>query len=816
MNATRTWIALASLSLAMMGCGGGGGGGDGGGGNNPPAAAVLTESYSSPIALTTDDKFAWVVNPDNDSVSVMEVAADKNTRIREIPMGDEPRCVAITPDNKKAYVTNALSGKVYVVDAINYTVIKTINVGVEPFGCALTFDGAKLYVANLMSDNVSVIDTATDVVTKTIGGVGVRPRAIALANVGGQIKVYVTQMLAQPRNDGRTPAQREGFDDGREGRVTVIAAATDTVIGTVTLAPKVTGFKSNGSALDKVVFDAANDATKIDTTAFPNTLESIVVKGGKAYLANTASSPNAPNIFNVNVQGFVSVVDIAADQEVVAETFNMNKGIQFEPEGKKLFVTNPSSMAFKHNAEFEGFAVSAASDFVVRVVLDSTGKPTINAPTAATDPGNIIRIPVGVDPAGVFRNSNPQGIVINSTDSRAYVMNFISRDVSVLDISGSDPTQYKEIARIQSADLPAAGTKEAIIHRGHELFNTSIGPPGKLAKATPPAGRMSDNGWGSCASCHPRGLSDGVTWIFGDGPRQTVSMESTGVHPQDFLVNVNVNANGGPLLPVFHQRALNWSAIRDEIQDFELNIRNVSGGEGLIALLDNTQADKRGAQDPCVFNLLFNVAPNAACDASRATEAATNTGRDPDLDALAAYVAFGIRAPVSPLRGSTDPEIAQGRTLFEAANCQGCHGGQNWTASTIDFTPPPAASEVTAGQLNRFLCKVGTFNAAAPNELKGGGVAGQVNTDGANGALGFNIPSLLSVAAGQPYFHSGDALTLEEVLDNLEHRQRGTGVDTLTNATDRAKLAKFLASIDITTPNFPERTMDQAKTLCLP
>ena len=37
-----------------------------------------------------------------------------------------------------------------------------------------------------------------------------------------------------------------------------------------------------------------------------------------------------------------------------------------------------------------------------------------------------------------------------------------------------------------------------------------------------------------------------------------------------------------------------------------------------------------------------------------------------------------------------------------------------------------------------------------------------------------------------------------------------------TNPADRAKVAKFLASIDATTTPFPERTMNDARTLCLP
>ena len=803
------WFAAAIFTVTVAGCGGGGGNNDHGG-----KQALLAESYSSPIALTSDGTTVWAVNPDNDSVSIMNVAGDKNQKVAEVAVGGEPHCVAITPDNKKAYVTNAVSGNVYVIDAITYKVSKTIAVGTEPFGCALTLDGSKLYVANLSSDNVSVIDTKTDTVSTTISGVGAKPRGLAITNVNGQSKVYVTQLLAQSRNDPRTIAQKEGFDNGREGRVTVISGATDQVINSITLAPKATGFKSDGSTLTKVVFDPTSDATKaatqIDTVAFPNQLESIVIRGNRAYVPNTASSPNGPTKFNVNVQSFLSVIDITTDTEIVDETFNMNSGVQRETVGKKLFITNPVAMAFKHGADFEGFVLSRATDRLVRVVLDANSKPTINAPKDATDPGNVIRVEVGVDSA-LQRNSSPEGVVINGDNTRAYVMNLISRDVSVVDISGTDPTNYKEIARIPSASLPTTAF-EVQVQRGKELFNTSIGPAGTNDNALPPAGRMSDFGWGSCYGCHPRGLTDSVTWMFGDGPRQAISMESTTAHPQTPLVNSNVNGNFAPLMPAFHQRALNWSSVRDEIQDFELNIRNVSGGQGLIALKDG--GGNRAGVDKCVFN--FRFVESLDCPASRETEAAITTGRDPDLDAIAAYIAFGIRAPISPLRTATDPEIAQGRSLFAAANCQACHGGANWTASTLDFAPPPVATEITAGQLNGFLCKVGTFDPALANEFKAGGVAGQLNTDGANGGLGTNIPSLISVFASAPYFHSGAAQTLDETLENVSHRTLGIGADTLSTVTDRAKVVKFLKSIDLTTPTFPEKTMNEAKTLCLP
>jgi len=265
-----------AAALVLVGCGGGGGGGGG------DAAARLTQSNSTVLALTSDSAFVWSVNPDSDSVTLIEVAGDKNRKVTEVPVGDEPRCVAITPDDKKVYVTNAVSGTVSVIDARSYNVTKTIPVGTEPTGCALTFDGAKLYVANLGSGSVSVIDTGNDTVAKTIANAGEKPRAIAVAEVGGKTKVYVTQFLAQLVDDARSIDQKEGRDDGREGRVTVIDGATDSVSKTIKLAAKATGFQSDGSTLGKVVFDANNAATKINTLAFPNQLESIVVRGDRA------------------------------------------------------------------------------------------------------------------------------------------------------------------------------------------------------------------------------------------------------------------------------------------------------------------------------------------------------------------------------------------------------------------------------------------------------------------------------------------------------------------------------------------------------
>jgi mono/diheme cytochrome c family protein len=319
---------------------------------------------------------------------------------------------------------------------------------------------------------------------------------------------------------------------------------------------------------------------------------------------------------------------------------------------------------------------------------------------------------------------------------------------------------------MRSAALPVPGTLADRIQIGRELYNTSLGEfdpaPGTTA---PIAGRMSANGWGSCAACHtPFGTSDNVVWIFGPGPRRTLPQHT------DF-------DQTDPARTIM--RVLNWSAERDEEEDFELNIRGVSGGLGMIVLADGV------TQDPDVFNLV----PIAS--GGRNQLKVRGVG---GWDALKTFVQFGIRAPISPV-SKTEPDVVAGRALFTAANCQQCHGGPQWTSARVRFTPPPAAPQVSNGQLIAELRKVGTFDPTAFNEVRQNGTPTPLGVDG------FVPPSLLSIHAfPQTFLHGGASGSLDDVLANVTHRSAGTaGVDTLTNAADRAKIVRFLLSIDAAT-----------------
>src|SRR5205823_5302348 len=139
-------------------------------------------TQSGPIALTPDDRYAWVVNPDVNTVSLLEVGADANRQVAELRVGLEPRNVAISPDGKLVFVSNTGSGTVSVIRASKRHphVVRTLKVGTEPYGMVFTPDGEKLYVANARSNDISVLDDDGERVIRTIKGVGPEPRGIAI------------------------------------------------------------------------------------------------------------------------------------------------------------------------------------------------------------------------------------------------------------------------------------------------------------------------------------------------------------------------------------------------------------------------------------------------------------------------------------------------------------------------------------------------------------------------------------------------------------------------------------------------------------
>lgn len=721
-----------------------------------PITVGFKPSFNSGVSpRAASETLLWAVNPDTDSVSIFDVSGDANTKLGEIPVGDNPQSVAVNGTGLTAYVVNQGSNSVSVISGEQRSVTTIPNVGPNPYGAALTPDGRFLYVTGASSGNLFKIDTASNQVIQTLdieGQVG-RPLDLRGVAVSEDAKtVFVTQLLAEVRAPG------EGFDNGKQGVIYTIniGNGANDQLGPPIILPPLT---DTGFTEDRTQFCDPNEATFCGgptdpVGAFPNVIQSVTVAGNKLFIPSLGSSPEPPVRFNSNVQALFSCVDLANNNSVV--TVNHNAAVRQEPVKaadplNRVFFSTP--WAIQPVGNNAGYVVAAGVDLLVKIDLQTL------QPITRGD-GSIVRIPVG---------KNPVGITFAPDSERAYVLNYITRNVSIINTE-SDSV----IATMPSTASPLAGSPEATQLLGKELFNSALGPPADPNDASF-TGRftMSDNGWGSCFNCHPFGLSDGVTWIFPNGPRQTIPLDGT------------FSGNGDQ-----EQRILNWTAVRSSVQDFEKNTENVSGGFGLIG--------PRGAADGVVDH-------------------GANRGKDARADAINEYVKT-IRSPFG--EGANSPAAAGGREIFIDQGCNACHGGAAWTTSRVNYTLPAGpATGVTLfdGQVvkaNGFtmLHDVESYDPNSPIEVRGGGaLVGRES----QGAQGFNPPSLLGVQAHGPYFHDGRFASLSQVVDS------GHGQQTPLDAGERGQLTSFLESIDdltqpVPTPNpflLVSNTVGQSVTL---
>jgi DNA-binding beta-propeller fold protein YncE/cytochrome c553 len=811
---------------------------------------LFRQSRSSSIALTGDDTRAVVVNRQKASVSVIRVrdaaGADTSQLIAEVPVGKEPRFVALSPNSGRAYVTNAIDGTMSTIDltAATPAVVGTaVEVGVEPRGIAVTPNGTFAFIAGNITGDVAVVRLSNNEIVGRVK-TGGNPYAVAISNDGDRNdndeRVYITQLFGEVID----PARPDGFDDAKQGVVSsfrvgdAVSNAATAAVTRLLLKPMASGFNADrrnfcpqtraalqaagtvkyfnsggdglgdGAALlknqtfcpDPASADIAADGPigRVAQKVYPNMLFGVLLRGPKLYVANVGAQPEPPVRFNVNIQALVGVLSPVTNAEtplsVNLNTFVPKETTPATPNQSldKLFLNDIVDIeADRKGKDF--LVVSRGGNYVIRASIGADGKlTTLDANNKA------IRMQTG---------NLPSGVVIARNGNRAYVNNELNTSMSVLNL-----TDNTVITRdVESSAPPAPGTQQHRNLVGKLAFFTALGLPDKLdtngdgqfdialrdINPLTHRGKASDNAWSGCASCHDDGHSDNVTWIFETGPRQTIPLEGT------FARN-NLD----------DQRILNWSAVRGSNTDFNNNARGIQGGRGFAADPTATPGEDRSL-------LVYNHGPTR--------------GVSDSLDAMSEWVAT-VRAPIMPAIAAAAE--ANGSAVF-AANCASCHGGVKWTKSRtkglyqdnpllaqdpvgpafftgVTVNDPGVAVNgpqiLTVTRANKpaplkMLDNVGTFNAASPIEIRGAAaVAGQTTQGFASfGAAGFNSPSLLGVAYSGPYFHDGSSHTLEEVAARHTLGASGTIASNLS-AADLADLLEFVKHIDDETPTMPNAT----------
>jgi YVTN family beta-propeller protein len=154
------------------------------------AAAVLTacRTHDFPQYAPNYREYAYVSNGDSGTVTVLDVV---NLRIdREVPVGEHPVAVAISPTRNEVYVVNegGANGSLTVINAEKNAVAATIQLRRAPISIEVDAGGKLAYVANSGSNAISIVDL---VARREIGviGVGLQPVAAKISPDGNTLVV---------------------------------------------------------------------------------------------------------------------------------------------------------------------------------------------------------------------------------------------------------------------------------------------------------------------------------------------------------------------------------------------------------------------------------------------------------------------------------------------------------------------------------------------------------------------------------------------------------------------------------------------------
>jgi len=255
-----------------------------------------------------------------------------------IGVGSLPTQLVVNSTGAKAYVINAGSSSVSVIDTATNTVTATVSTGTgtEPKDLALTRDDSKLYV---IYDNMNSgyaenggyveISTATNTVTYTSGHLDYLPVGIAVNADGTKLYINANQTLqSDPFGDY--------FDYIGQG-TRIYSNSTHAGIGWI---------PTQGSTYALAV--SPDGSTLYRTDSYDQSLQAIDITGGNGGWSTLAwqdgmriaVSPNNSKVYLLQ-SGYVAIFDVATQQ--IIEQNNISSagtGFTVSPDGSYLYVSD--------------------------------------------------------------------------------------------------------------------------------------------------------------------------------------------------------------------------------------------------------------------------------------------------------------------------------------------------------------------------------------------------------------------------------------------------------------------------------------------
>jgi YVTN family beta-propeller protein len=405
----------------------------------------------------------WVVNPDNDSVSVFDAVT--RARLAERAVGSAPRSIAIAPDGR-AWITNTESATITILNGSTYAVAATLTLprGSRPFGIAFDPLGSAAFVALEGSGQLLKLNPATGAQISALN-VGQNARQISIDAASSRL--YLSRFITPPL-PGENTASIDTTDRG--GEILVVNATALTLERTVIL--------SHSERPD----------SPSSARGIPN------------YLGATAISPDGLSAWvpskqdNIKRGTLRNAIGLNHDQTQRAIASRLNLTSQIEDTAARLDFDNsgmPSAALFDPTGGYLFVALEASRAVGV---VDASNREVI------------ARFNVG---------RAPQGLALSPDGRTLFVHNFMDRSISVHDVSSylsggtAAPTVIATLSTITTERL----TPQILL--GKQLFYDAADP------------RLALQEYISCASCHNDGGHDGRTWDFtgfGEGLRNTITL----------------------------------------------------------------------------------------------------------------------------------------------------------------------------------------------------------------------------------------------------------------------------------------------------
>jgi YVTN family beta-propeller protein len=435
-------------------------------------------SVSSSIVAHPALSQVWVVNPDHDSVSVIDT--NYNGLIAEITVGDQPSTVAIAPDST-AWVVNKKSGTISIVDGASLNVIDTITLdnASQPYGIAVSPSEDRAYVTLEGTGDLLKLNTVTRNEVSRVY-LGPHLRHLSVSSTGS--RVYVSRFVTPPLPDESTDA------------------------------PVV---ESGGQ-----YFGAEVLAVNAGTMALAKT----IVLRWSDRLVSEHQGPGIPNYLGppvISPDGLSAHVPSKQDN-ILAGALRGGQGMTFDQTVRAI--TSEINLVTE-NEDFAGRIDHDNASVASHLVYGPWGVYAFTALEGNREVA-VSNSYTGVELARFDVGRAPQGLALSPDGDTLYVQNFMDRTVGIYDVSALTQSNVMNIVPVVDVPTTSTETLSANVFIGKQLFYD--------ARDT----RLAADSYMSCASCHNDGGADGRIWDFtglGEGLRNTITLEGRAGMAHGFL-----------------------------------------------------------------------------------------------------------------------------------------------------------------------------------------------------------------------------------------------------------------------------------------